>query len=442
MFLRALQQPRQFAQAETIEDQHGLGAEGFGPPAQQTIRGALDAAAEGLPQIPTAGGEEQIQLADFSVAFDDLAGRVACGQRLAGNFDRVTDDDAPCVGVRTLRQGVQCGSGQCHQSSSFSRFSSKVMPSGSFLSISLSCAPVAVETLMDTSAAFVAGPMPQPSILPIRLSGDVAGFDSGMRGLAVLPSPPKMPPGVGTGGVPPSPPNNPPPLVGAGTGAGGAEPPVAGTAEGSITNTSSRWRPVSESLGRRRCHAVTSSSPGWVCRYSMPRTLMATLPLAHRRSRRSFIEVSPSHGMQSCPAGRGSCSSRSSLPTDSLLLANASTSSSKSSGTNRSLISDFSMASGICEPCLSRRSTLNLHCAGSAKFQRCSTAKRSKRFLRLSRSVFSNSLCSFLYSGLWLPHSCAFISARARMSRSRSRKALVLPVRGSRKRTVLRRFCN
>src|SRR6218665_1319749 len=315
---RALQQPRQFAQAETIEDQHGLGAEGFGPPAHQTIRGALDAIAEGLPQIPSAGGEEQIQFADFAVALDDLAGRVACGQRLAGNFDHVVDDDAPCVGVRTLRQGTQCGSGQGHQAASFSRFSPKVMPPGSFFSSSLSCASVVVEILMDTSATFVAGPMPQPSILPIRLSGDVAGFDRGMRGLAVLPSPPKMPSGVGaggapgnmsppgTGGVPPSPPNDPPPLVGAGAGAGGVEPPVAGTAEGSITNTSSRWRPVSESLGRRRRHAVSSSSPGWVCRYSMPRTLMATLPLAHRRRMRSFIVVLPSQAMQSCPAGRGS----------------------------------------------------------------------------------------------------------------------------------------
>src|SRR6218665_977767 len=140
----------------------------------------------------------------------------------------------------------------------------------------------------------------------------------GGRGWGVLPPPPKMPSGVGaggapgnmsppgTGGVPPSPPNDPPPLVGAGAGAGGVEPPVAGTAEGSITNTSSRWRPVSESLGRRRRHAVSSSSPGWVCRYSMPRTLMATLPLAHRRRMRSFIVVLPSQAMQSCPAGRGS----------------------------------------------------------------------------------------------------------------------------------------
>ena len=52
---------------------------------------------------------------------------------------------------------------------------------------------------MDTSATLVAGPMPQPSILPIRFSGDVAGFDSGVRGLVVPPSPPKMPPGVGAG---------------------------------------------------------------------------------------------------------------------------------------------------------------------------------------------------------------------------------------------------
>src|SRR6218665_3598732 len=71
------------------------------------------------------------------------------------------------------------------------------MPSGSFLSSSLSCAPVAVETLMDTSATFVAGPMPQPSILPIRLSGDVAGFDSGMRGLAGVPAPPAKRPAAG-----------------------------------------------------------------------------------------------------------------------------------------------------------------------------------------------------------------------------------------------------
>ena len=80
-----------------------------------------------------------------------------------------------------------------------SRFSSKVMPSGSFLSSSLSCAPVAADTLMDTSATLVAGPMPQPSILPIRFSGDVAGFDSAVRGLVVPPSPPKMPPGVDSG---------------------------------------------------------------------------------------------------------------------------------------------------------------------------------------------------------------------------------------------------
>ena len=42
----------------------------------------------------------------------------------------------------------------------------------------------------------------------------------------------------------------------------------------------------------------------------MPRTLMATSPLITGAGR-SFIAVSLSHGMQSCPAGRGSCSSRS-----------------------------------------------------------------------------------------------------------------------------------
>src|SRR6218665_2858023 len=124
------------------------------------------------------------------------------------------------------------------------------MPSGSFLSSSLSCAPVAVEPWMDTSATFVAGPMPQPSILPIRLSGDVAGFDSGMRGLAVLPSPSKMPSGVGaggapgnmsppgTGGVPPSPPND-PPLVGAGAGARGGWPGIG--AKGPAGGGWGRW---------------------------------------------------------------------------------------------------------------------------------------------------------------------------------------------------------
>ena len=101
-------------------------------------------------------------------------------------------------------------------------------------------------------------------------------------------------------------------------GAGGVAPPVAGTAEGSITNTSSRCRPVTESLGRSRRHAVSSSSPGCACRYSMPRRLIAILPRAQSRRMRSFIAVSPSHGMQSCPAGRGSCSSRSSLPTEAL----------------------------------------------------------------------------------------------------------------------------
>jgi hypothetical protein len=86
-------------------------------------------------------------------------------------------------------------------------------------------------------------------------------------------------------------------------------------------------------------------------------------------------------------------------------------------------------AFGNLSPLLFRLSTLNTHWLGSAKFQRCSTAKRSKRFFRMSRRAPWYSVCSFLYSGFWPLHSCAFISARARISRSRSRKALVEPAR-------------
>src|SRR5690606_16062497 len=174
-FLRPLQQPRQLTQGKAVEDQHRLGTEGLGPPAHQAIRGPFHAVAEGVPQVPATGGQEQIQCADFAVAPHDLAGRIACGQGLTRNLDGLFDDDAPSIGVRTLGQDLQGAGSQGHQSSSFSRFSSKVMPSGSFLSSSLSCAPVAEETLMDTSATLVAGPIPQPSILPIRFSGDVAG---------------------------------------------------------------------------------------------------------------------------------------------------------------------------------------------------------------------------------------------------------------------------
>src|SRR5690606_12157084 len=127
-----------------------------------------------------------------------------------------------------------------------------------FLSSSLSWAPVAADTLIETSATGVAGPMPQPSSLPIRFSGEVGGLLSAMRGLPPLDAPPpKIPPPPGTGvGCPPAggsftpsgvgvapPPNRPPaPPVGGGT--GGVLPPVVGTAEGSIRNTSSSCRPV------------------------------------------------------------------------------------------------------------------------------------------------------------------------------------------------------
>src|SRR5262249_61240664 len=65
------------------------------------------------------------------------------------------------------------------------------MPSGSFFSKSLTCAPVAEEILRLTSETWVAGPMPQLSNLPMRLSGEVAGLDSGTWGL-LGPPPLKM----------------------------------------------------------------------------------------------------------------------------------------------------------------------------------------------------------------------------------------------------------
>jgi hypothetical protein len=82
-----------------------------------------------------------IERADFAVALDDLAGRIACGQRLGRNLDRVVDDDAPRILGSALVRLLQDPGVECHQLSSFSRLSSKVMPSGSFLSSSLSCAP-------------------------------------------------------------------------------------------------------------------------------------------------------------------------------------------------------------------------------------------------------------------------------------------------------------
>ena len=71
------------------------------------------------------------------------------------------------------------------------------MPSGSFFRSSLSCAPVAAGTLIVTSLTGVAGPMPQCSSFPIKLSGEVAGLFSGVW-LMVRP-PPKMPPAGGEG---------------------------------------------------------------------------------------------------------------------------------------------------------------------------------------------------------------------------------------------------
>src|SRR3546814_3131535 len=62
------------------------------------------------------------------------------------------------------------------------------MPSGSFLSSSLSCAPFAAEIFMATSETFVAGPIPQPSSLPMRFNDDVAGALYGARGLIAVPS--------------------------------------------------------------------------------------------------------------------------------------------------------------------------------------------------------------------------------------------------------------
>ena len=96
---------------------------------------------------------------------------------------------------------------------------------------------------METSATGVAGPMPQPSSLPIRLSGEVGGLESGIRGLVEFPAPPKIPPGVGElpvcGSCTPGVGTVAPPHEVGGCGTGGEVPPVVGTADGSIRNTSS-----------------------------------------------------------------------------------------------------------------------------------------------------------------------------------------------------------
>src|SRR5690606_118356 len=114
----------------------------------------------------------------------------------------------------------------------------------------------AADTLIETSATGVAGPIPHPSSLPIRFSGEVGGLLSAMRGLPPPDAPPpKSPPPAGTGigcplagdsltpggGV--APPLNRPPLPPGGGGTEVVLPPVVGTAEGTIRKTSSSCRP-------------------------------------------------------------------------------------------------------------------------------------------------------------------------------------------------------
>jgi hypothetical protein len=56
---------------------------------------------------------------------------------------------------------------------------------------------VAADTLIETSATCVAGPIPHPSSLLKRFKGEVAGLFRLMRGFCVVPVPP--PPKIGTG---------------------------------------------------------------------------------------------------------------------------------------------------------------------------------------------------------------------------------------------------
>src|SRR5581483_4846421 len=126
--------------------------------------------------------------------------------------DGAFNDCAPGIGRRCGRQLKQLDTSKRHQLSSLSSDSSKVMPSGSFFSSSLSWAPVAAETLSATSLTGVAGPMPQPSSLPMRFRGEVAGFDNVVRRTLPAP-PPKMPP---------------PGCAGGAAGLAGASPPVPG----------------------------------------------------------------------------------------------------------------------------------------------------------------------------------------------------------------------
>ena len=116
------------------------------------------------------------------------------------------------------------------------------MPSGSFLSSSLSCAPFAEGIFIVIWATDVAGLIPQLSILPIKLIGEVAGVDMLIPCLT-MPPVSKIPDPVdsetpigplsGSGAQDVEPPTNEPPTLGDGwIGAIWVVPPVVGIADG------------------------------------------------------------------------------------------------------------------------------------------------------------------------------------------------------------------
>ena len=300
---------------------------------------------------------------------------------------------------------------QCHQLSSFSRLGSEGQCHGQFLSSSLSCAAGNQEprlALIETSATGVAGHTPAFS-LPIRLSEaslDWVETDARFSSAAGATA------------------ENPTPVLGrrmtrprfavrstprrccrrqcrhptaGGTGRRVELPPV-GTAEGSIRKTSSSWRPGVGGLGRRRPRRILIFAgllvPVYPCR------LMAICPRAHRRGCAPSSPFRPARdavlAADAAPAARAAICRRGALSA-------AASARGLQSLPARTVGQSFLNAFGNLQRPFFRCSILNRDCRVLV-FEAVRDSRNGQSVSSGCRAgVFSNSLCSFLYSGFRPP---------------------------------------
>ncbi|WP_370655448.1 carbon monoxide dehydrogenase subunit G [Candidatus Binatus sp.] len=137
-----LQQPRRLTQRQPVKDQNGLAAGGAVPEVDDGLRGARHGAFKFAPEFPCGTGKQQFNFADLTLAVGDFLFGMLRGKGGREDFPKPVKYHLPGLLGCGGKNGIERRIAVSRHCVCFSRVSENIPPSGSFLSKSVSCAPV------------------------------------------------------------------------------------------------------------------------------------------------------------------------------------------------------------------------------------------------------------------------------------------------------------